>query len=179
MVKIPATVFATAVLALLGIGSGSAAQPTPVPDRKPDLSAMSYFIGNWTCHQKLRGADRPNTSAYAPAFDGRWIMEHDVAPPFDKYRTKTILNDTVTTYNPLTKQWVALSYDNFGGYGVATSPGWTGSTIVWTATLSNDGSTAKTTITKVSDTEMRYLNVSREKSGKANPDDKGVCKKSA
>jgi hypothetical protein len=179
MFKFPAAALATAVFALMGVASSSAAQPTPVPDVKPDLGAMRYFIGTWTCHQKLRGADRPDTATYTVALDGRWLMQHDVAPPFDKYRTKSIVSDTVTSYNPLTKQWVSLSYDNFGGYGVVTSPGWSGSTLVWTSTLSNDGSTGKFTVTKVSDTEMRYLNVSRDKSGKANPDDNGVCKKSA
>jgi hypothetical protein len=179
MFRLTAAVFTAAILALFTTGPGSAAQPTPVPDRKPDLSAMAFLIGTWTCHQKLRGADRPDTITYAMALDGRWIADHDVAPPFDKFRTKAIVSDDRMTYNPLTKQWVYLDSDSFGGYGISTSPGWVGSTIVWTATLVSDGSTGTLTITKVGDTETRYVGESRDKTGKANPTEKGICKKSA
>jgi hypothetical protein len=178
MSRLPAAVFTAAILALFTTGPGSAAQPTPVPDRKPDLSAMAFLIGTWTCHQKLRGADRPDTITYAMALDGRWITDHDEAPPFDKFRTKTIVSDDRMTYNPLTKQWAFFGSDSFGGYIVSTSPGWVGSTMVWTSSLISDGSTGKLTNTKVSDTETRYVVESREKNGKADPSEKGICKKS-
>jgi len=145
---------------------------------KPDLSSMTFYLGTWTCHQKLRGGDRPDTTTYTMAYDGKWVAAHDVAPPFDKYRTKTIISDTWYTYNPLTKTWASLSVDNFGGYGVSTSPGWVGSKMIWTDTISANGTLGVGTIMKVSDTKITYTNVSHNKMGKINPVDRGVCTKS-
>lgn len=155
-----------------------AATPTPVPEVKADLSSMAFFIGTWTCHQSLRGSDRPNTTTYAMTLDDQFMSENDVAPPFDKYRTKTIVADARVTHNPLTNQWIRFDVDSFGNYGVATSPGWEGSKLVWTDTMTSDGATGMVTVTKVSDTETNFVGVSRDKSGKLNPEQRGVCKKS-
>jgi hypothetical protein len=81
------------------------------------------------------------------------------------------------TFNPLTKQWVDLYSDSLGVYNISTSPGWIGSTAVWTTTLSNDGSTGKSTETKVSDTETHFVYAVRDKSGKPRGA-AGICKKS-
>jgi hypothetical protein len=160
------------------IAPAFAAQPTPVPMVRPDLSSLRFYVGTWTCHQKLRGADRPDTTTYTMAYDGTWLAAHDVAPPFDKYRTKAIVSDTYYTFNSLTKTWVSVSVDNFGGYGVSTSPGWVGSKMVWTDSVTNDGTLGVATITKVSDTNITYTAISHTKSGKANPPARGVCTKS-
>jgi hypothetical protein len=82
------------------------------------------------------------------------------------------------TYNPLTKQWINLGLDNFGGYYLSTSPGWVGSKMVWTIKATDDGTTGTATFTKVSDTETRYSVVPHDKSGKAGPENHGVCRKS-
>ena len=133
----------------------SIAAPTPVPDMKPDLSAMNFFMGTWKCTAMIRGKSRPDTATTSLSMDGRWITTHDVAPPFDQFRTRPITSDTAMTYNPLNHMWVQIYHDDFGGYGMATSPGWKGATITWTSTLSNDGSTGHDTLTKVSDTESK------------------------
>lgn len=57
---------------------------------------------------------------------------HDVAPPFDKYRTQAVKTDSYTTYNAQKHQWIAFNMNNFGGYGVSTSPGWNGNTLTCT-----------------------------------------------
>ena len=119
-------VLAAALLAISASAPGWAAQPKPVPDRKPDLSPMMFKLGTWTCHQRVRGGDRPDTETYAVALDGRWIVGHDVAPPFDRFRTKAVVSEDRITFNPLTKQWVDIYSDSFGGYYITTSPGWIG-----------------------------------------------------
>ncbi len=81
------------------------------------------------------------------------------------------------TYNPLNHMWVQIYHDDFGGYGMATSPGWKGATITWTSTLSNDGSTGHDTLTKVSDTESKNVAVGADKSGKAQPPVTTTCMK--
>src|SRR5947209_8943591 len=63
------------------------AAPTPVPNPKPDVSAMSYFTGTWTCHQTVRGKDRSDTSTSTMDMNDRWIKTTDVAPVVDSYRT--------------------------------------------------------------------------------------------
>ncbi|HYZ16592.1 MAG TPA: hypothetical protein VE591_09335, partial [Candidatus Acidoferrum sp.] len=61
-----------------------------MPDAKADLSSMAFFMGTWTCQSMLRGARRPNTTTYTMDYHGHWLKGHDVAPPFDKYRTRAI-----------------------------------------------------------------------------------------
>lgn len=125
--------------------------PTLVANPVPDLSALAYVRGTWTCHSMLRGKDRPNTSTGTAALNGRWIVAHDVAPPFDAYRAGTIHTDTYYTYDSAKKTYVAVSIDDFGGYGMATSPGWKGNTIVWTDRSAPDGSVTVRTIAKVNE----------------------------
>ncbi len=171
-----ALLLAAALFASASAGRVFAA-PTPVPDTKPDLSPMMFLIGTWNCHAMVRGADRPDTTKYTLGMNGRWIVSHDVAPPFDKARTRAINSDGWTTYNTITKQWVGINADDFGGYGMATSPGWKGNTMTWTSTVSNDGSTGTDVQTKVSDTETRDVATGKDKSGKMQPATTTTCKK--
>jgi hypothetical protein len=128
------------------------AAPTPVPVIKPDFSTMMFLTGTWTCHQPLRGGDRPDTSTTTMSADGVWMVTQDTAPPFDKYRTYAIHGTSYLGWDPTIKQWVQVGVDSSGGYGISSSPGWTGNTIMWT-TKNLDGSSGTDTITKVSDTE--------------------------
>jgi DDE family transposase len=150
----------------------------PSRDTKPDLSSMMFYIGTWKCHSTVRGSGRPDTTTYTMDYDGRWIKGHDVAPAFDKFRTRAIVSDTWTTYNDELKKWVSTSVDNFGGYGVSTSPGWVGNKITSTAVVTSDGSTGSDTLTKVSDTETTDTAIGKDKNGKPVPSVTTVCKKS-
>jgi hypothetical protein len=125
----------------------------------------------------LRGTSRPNTTTYTMDYDGRWMRGHDLAPPFDKFRKRTIISDTWTTYNSDLHEWVQTTVDNFGGYGMATSPGWSGNSITWTATVTNDGSTGSDTFTKVSATQTRDVGTGKDKNGKPLPGQTFTCTK--
>jgi hypothetical protein len=142
-----------------------AAAPTPVPYAVPDFSSMQIFMGNWTCTQTLRGKNRTDTSTTTMGMDGQWMVTHDVAPPFDQYRTQPITSDTYMTYNSISKLWVSMYVDNFGGYGVSTSPGWQGNTMTSTSVVTSDGSTGSDVLTKVSDTETTDQAVSTDSNG--------------
>lgn len=100
--------------------------PTPVPVAHPDFSSMQIFLGTWTCRARVRGKDRPDTSTTTMGLDGEYMVTRDVAPVFDKYRTRALNSTSYVTFNPRTRQWVTISVDNLGGYGVSTSPGWSG-----------------------------------------------------
>jgi len=154
-----------------------AAVPTPVPNPKPDVSAMSYFAGTWTCHQMLRGKDRPDTSTSVMDMNDRWIKTTDVAPVFDSYRNQPVNTTTYTTYDDLVKRFVQVNVDDFGGYGVAYSPGWQGDTLVWTDKSASDGATGITTLTKVSDSEYNWDFKGTMGSGKPQEPQHGTCKK--
>jgi hypothetical protein len=152
--------FAFALLAFAAPALASAQSATPVPDPKPDLSPMMYLVGSWTCHSTnpKRPGDRVETQTWRLTLDGRYLQEHTESPSFDKMRGRAIVQDNYLTYDPVTKKWVLLSVDNFGGYGVSTSPGYNGNTIVWTDTLNSGGNPLGTfTETKNGDTKTSFV----------------------
>jgi hypothetical protein len=145
---------AAAALALFGGGIALAAQPTPVPNTPPDFSSFRFEIGTWNCHQTLPGRQgvRREKDTYSMAYDGWQLQAHFDSPPFDKYRTRDVVGDAFTTYDKKLKIWVNQVVDNFGNYGMLTSPGWVGSSITWTGT-GPDATAFKLVETKVSDTK--------------------------
>jgi len=177
MTKPRLTLALAAALVLTVAGARAQAPPTPVPDMKPDLSSMAFLMGTWSCHSTVRGSARPDTTTYTMDYDGRWIKAHDTAPAFDRFRTRSIVSDTWMTYNRDMHQWVQTAVDNFGGYGVSTSPGWNGNQMTWTAALTQDGSTGSDTVTKVSDRETRDVSTGKDKNGKPFPTTTTVCMK--
>ncbi|HVN70356.1 MAG TPA: hypothetical protein VMU38_11995 [Candidatus Binatia bacterium] len=139
--------------------------PTPVPMSKPDFSSMMFLTGTWTCTQMLRGKQRPDTSTTTIGMDGMWMVTQDVAPPFDQYRTFPINSTSYTGYDPAIKQWIGVEVGSDGSYGIATSPGWQGSTITWTG-KNLDGSSGTDVVTKVSDTETTDNSTGTDAQGK-------------
>jgi hypothetical protein len=145
--------------------AASSAAPTPVPYATPDFSSMQIFLGTWTCHQALRGKIRPDTSTTTMGLNGQYMVTHDVAPPFDKYRTQAVVSDSYFTYNPINHLWVTVGVDNFGGYSLSTSPGWNGNTLTTTTKVTNDGSTGSDVLTKISATQTTDASVSTDAKG--------------
>lgn len=175
-------VYIAAALALTFGGSGIAQQvavaPTPVPNAAPSLSGLTYFSGTWTCNQTLRGKARPDTSTTTLALDGRWLHSHDVAPPFDKYRTSPVVTESYLSYNQKMHRYVSISVDSFTGYDFATSPGWEGNTFAWTDRATDTGDMGVQTITKVSASSYRWNSTGRHANGKAVTPQNGTCTKS-
>ncbi|MGC1381613.1 MAG: hypothetical protein WA814_11400 [Candidatus Baltobacteraceae bacterium] len=168
---------ALAAIAILTAGVARAAQPTPVPDAKPDLSSLSFLLGTWACHSVARGSPRPDTTTFTMDYDGHWMRSHDVAPPFDRYRTRPIVSDSWISFNPIVRVWVQTEVDNFGGYGTSTAPGWRGNTMTWTAVATPDGSTGTDVFTKVSETQTKDVFAGRDKNGRPLPATTTVCTK--
>jgi hypothetical protein len=158
-------IFAIA-FALLGSGLALAAQPTPVPNTPPDFSSFNFELGTWHCHNTVAGrpGDRTETDTYSMTYDGWQLQAHSVSPPFDKYRTRDIVGDAWTTYDPRLKIWVNQAVDNFGTYGLTTAPGWVGNTMTWTGT-NPDGTVGKLVETKVSDTKETFESWGNTKKG--------------
>jgi hypothetical protein len=177
MRRIPLALLLGAIL-ILSATVSRAASPTPVPDMKPNFSSMAMFLGTWTCHSVVRGAHRSDTSNTTMAYDGHWMQTHDVAPPFDKYRSRAITTDTWTTYNSTMHQWAQVAVDDFGGYFVSTSPGWRGNKLTYTSVVTPDGSSGYDTLTKLSATRTTDTFWGKDKSGKTMPPVTTICVKS-
>lgn len=154
-----------------------AAAPTPVPNPKPDLSALAYFNGTWTCHTMVRGKDRSDTFTSTMDLNDRWMKTTDVSLPFDQYRTLPINTVFYDTYDQTVKRYVSVNVDDFGGYGLAYSPGWSGNTWVWTDKSAADGSIAVVTITKTSDSSYSIRLTGTDAQGKPTTPISGTCKK--
>jgi hypothetical protein len=67
----------------------------------------------------------------------------------------------MVTYDSSTRRWIDIETDEQGNYGVTTSPGWNGNTIVWTNAFAPKSagiaSTNPTSITRVSATKYTSL----------------------
>jgi hypothetical protein len=142
----------------------TAAAPTPVPIPKPDFTSMNFLVGTWTCTQPLRGKTRSETDVYTMSNDGMWLVDATTSPPFDQYRTVAQNGMNYTTYDPTIKQWVVVNYDNFGGYGIESTPGWQGNVASWSG-KGLDGSSFSDVITKVSDTETSDASTTTDAKG--------------
>jgi hypothetical protein len=156
-------VFAAA--SLFAFGAPALAQeagPTPVPDHKPDFSSMSFLLGTWNCKTTKiagkRGNGRTETDVNTMAEDGNYMETDSTSKPFDSARTRTLTGKGWIGYDSTRKSWYSFGIGNFGGFGVSTSPGWSGGKIVWTDTYATDGSPlGVATITKVSDTKTTSI----------------------
>ena len=82
---------------------------------------------------------------------------HRSTIPFRGFQSKWTANDEIT-YDANRKLWVDVEYDGIGGYGLTTSSGWAGNSIVWhdpTFTPSSKvASETDATMTKVSDSKV-------------------------
>lgn len=145
--------------------AAAAPAPTPVPVTNRDFSSMKFLLGTWACHQMLRGKIRPDTSTTTMGLDGRYMITHDVAPPFDKYRKFAQVSDSYFTYNPVSHMWATIYVDNFGTYTVSTSPGWRGNTMTTKSTMTDDGSSASDVLTKVSNTQTSDASTASDPKG--------------
>jgi len=117
------------------------------------------MLGTWTCRYTTiwpgRGPGRIDTNVNAMVLDGQYMMTTTTSKPFDKMRTKTLVNQSWLTYNRKDRLWYWFEISNFGGFETATSPGWNGNEFVLTDTYSSEvGRAGVTTITKVSPGEL-------------------------
>jgi hypothetical protein len=163
--------FIGAVL-LVCVAAAAQTESTPVPaNAKPDFSKMSFLTGNWTCSVKSSRRPGPytttSTSSMSP--DGYWLVTRTTIHKASWIPQSFTAEDRMT-YDPSTSRWVDISTDTGGGYDLSTSPGWNGSSIVWTDVVypkSNATATSNpTTVTKVSDTKTTATSSFKEPSGR-------------
>jgi hypothetical protein len=132
------------------------AEKTPVPPQaKPDFSNM--LLGTWRCSTKSsrRAWSYETTSTTSPSPDGYWLVTKSMIAKTPI--TAAFASTDMVTYDASAKHWVDIETDEQGNYGVTTSPGWHGNTIVWTNAYAPKSvgiaSTNPTSVTRVSPTQ--------------------------
>jgi hypothetical protein len=113
--------------------------------------------------------------------DGWWIEETTVQDPVPWFPNKVTSYDKIT-YDAMTKRWIDVTYGDLGAYGFATSPGWSGNSMVWHDPTFVPTSDVKTqsdaTMTKDSDTKTSSSSSFTEASGR-NVTVSGTCTKNS
>jgi len=139
----PAALVTGATFALAVSVSGAALAQTPAGPPKPDLSPMLFFVGDWTCS---------TTKSPVPTRMGTQTKLTVVADPRGYWLTQTTDRGvSYITWDAKKKIWAFIGI-GAGGYGVSTSPGWTGNTLVVTDQYnSGDDPVATVTFTRTTD----------------------------
>jgi hypothetical protein len=115
------------------LSAGAQVESTPIPAAvKPNFASMNFLIGTWRCSTK--SSRRPlayiTTSTYTRDASGYWLEETTTVKPPAWEPTALRTYDKIT-YDADTKRWIDVSYGDQGAYGLTTSTGWNGSSIVW------------------------------------------------
>jgi hypothetical protein len=163
---------ACAALLLPGAAIAQQIESTPIPETpKPDFSSMSFLIGTWSCSTKSarRPAPFATTVTYTASPDGWWMDQKSVSQPTSWFNHTITVYDKIT-YDASTKRWIDVNYGGLGFYGLSTSSGWNGDSIVWHdptfAPTSDITAQTDTTMTKDGDSKYTASNSFTEASGR-------------
>jgi hypothetical protein len=122
-------------LATVAAQAAPTIESTPAPrPKKPDFTSFSFFVGSWSCMSKQanRPGPAPSTATWAIDETGYWMTASGDNPPVKWFPYDTKSQSRIT-YDSDAKLWVYNYWDNLGGYGLFTTPGFTGGTAVWTS----------------------------------------------
>lgn len=161
---------ACALIALLGVAVKP--ETTPIPrDRKPDFSSLLFLNGTWNC--SIASSRRPKpfhavtTTSISP--DGYWMVTRTVTEKVP-WNPITITSEDHVTYDATRSLWIDIAMDDYGLYDLSTSPGPTGTSIVWTEVaypqLHSAAVLYPRTMTKVSDRKTVTIAKFKERSGR-------------
>jgi hypothetical protein len=151
--------------------SSPAIESTPAPaPPKPDFSSMKYLLGAWSCTTKSSRRPTAATWTTTNSLDstGYWMIGHDVGHKTPWFPFESTGIDKMT-YDADGKRWIDIYTDDLGNYGVGTSPGVRGNTIVWSDALFTPSSDVKSespqTETWISATKRTMTSRTTESSG--------------
>ena len=110
-------------------------ESTPAPRPKvPNFSPFEFLIGSWSCTDRETNRPGPSPSTETWAMDNThyWITATGAASAV-KWFPYALKTQQRITYDSDAKLWVYLYWDDLGGYGLSTSPGWNSGALVWTS----------------------------------------------
>jgi hypothetical protein len=183
--------FALAVTAcvtalLIGTAAIGQVETTPIPlPPKPNFSSMHFLLGTWNCVESNTRRPTSYGSTVTNTMDpsGYWMTTRTLSHATAWARYPSVATDK-TTYDAANSRWVDVGTDNQGNYGLSTSSGFNGNTIVWrpisitSVSSGNVVSAGATTYTTVSSTKYTYTGSFKESGGR-NVTLKGTCNKTS
>lgn len=154
------------------------AQTASTPSR---IDQFNGFLGNATCTGNVMAmGKRPARATTArlhgeKTVDGNWIVIH-----YDEQQTaanpKPYHIAQYFGYDPVKKQFVAVSFDNSGSsYGTGTSTGWKDNTITFDETSAMDGATMRDNFTRNGPKEVMHTGTIQDKTKKWVKTDEETC----
>ena len=115
--------------------------------------ALAYFLGSWTCR---RGGAHPRTMKTQVAWSiGHTWLRADTSSPTSIAPGRPFIGTQYLTYSPVSKRFVSMNLNNFGGYWIAESNGWNRNRLVWIDQSTEDGERGITTIRRLSANSYR------------------------
>jgi hypothetical protein len=121
-------ILAVFILALVATAP-SIAQPTG------GMSAMSYYVGTWTCVGGPVGSP-PATATVTGVMNGD-VLTSNVSVPVQPGMKTAYYSTFVTSYDGKGR-YLQTTLDNSGSWGVSYAPTWTGNTEQWTDLTTSD-----------------------------------------
>jgi hypothetical protein len=133
------TVALVAAVAAASASAQSAAGKTTsqnAPKPPPELAQLDSFVGTWTCtggaHASSAGAEHPTRLHVTVTRDlGGFVYGFRFAEEKTKENPLPAAGTGFWAYDPVQKQLVAHTADNFGGTFVQRSKGWTADAMTW------------------------------------------------
>ena len=110
-------------------------EPSGVPQ---GISALSYFIGTWSCQGVFPSSGKTIASTIRFAADGASLVKHHDDLPPNRYHAIELWGYGVTD-----RRFNAVIQDSFGGIRDFSSSGWKGNALVWTSWAAMSPSTLR------------------------------------
>jgi hypothetical protein len=142
------------------LACGASTTPAPASAARPvvlapPMSSLSFYVGSWQCdgtsfatqgqakeeHWKAR-------MEVAPELDGKWLSVQMIGPKQNRTAEHK-------GFDPVARRWVHVAVGNDGSWVTMSSPGWTGSHMVWTPDASQEKYHA--TFTKLGEDRYAHL----------------------
>jgi len=176
----------TILFILSSIGFAEAAGEPPAGPPKPpaEMAQLKIFEGVAKCTGSQSVSDLGPEHPTAAVVRGRSdIGGFEVIIRYNERKTKDnpspILALYVIGYDASAKQFVSTRFDNFGGQGSGTAPGWASDKLTLTSDYVVGGKKLglRDTFTKKSDTEVDHLGEIQGSDGKWTTLDQETCKR--
>jgi hypothetical protein len=117
------------------------------------MSAMSYYVGTWSCVGGPVGAPPANATVTA-VMNGN-ILNSSVSVPVQPGMSEA-LNVTFAISYDGKGHYSQTTLDSSGAWGVSSAPTWTGNTEQWTDVATSDGKLAHGTVVRTDNDHYTY-----------------------
>lgn len=130
----------------------------PAGAQTPDgMSAMSYYVGSWTCVGGPVGAPPANATIAAVMNGG--VLNSSVTVPTQPGMQQA-LNVTFAISYDGKGHYAQTTLDSTGAWSISSAPTWTGNTEQWTDVASSDGKLGHGTVVRADNDHYTFMGYS-------------------